>query len=197
MRCRTGWPGGAVRRYPGAVRTGLVLLAAGLLGCEIYSSPNPMDCPGNLVATFYFSTPPDGGPAASGSTCPFASDPNQVVQSLSFKAALHASPDGGAALCRTSAHALPWLGTFQADQLDVSVTDTGGGTPACGCPLSVLERVTGSVQRDGGVPVGFTGDLVDSISPADGTALDGGAACGCGLPCDIRYSPLVGSAIPG
>ncbi len=177
------------------MRTGLVLLAAGFLGCEIYSSPNPMDCPGELVATFYFSTPPDGGPATSGSTCPFAST-NQVAQSLSFTAALHASPDGGAALCRTSGHARPLLGTFQADQLAVSVADTGGGTPACGCPLLVVEQVTGSVQRDGGIPVSFTGDLTDSISPADGSALDGGA-CGCGLPCVIRYAPLVGSATAG
>ncbi len=179
-----------------------MLLATGLLGCEVYSTPPAQPCPGDPVATFYFSTPPDGGPATSGSSCPFASDSNQVAQSLSFTAALHASPDGGAALCRSSDHAVPWIGTYQADALDVSVADTGGGTPACSCALLVVERVTGSVQLDGGAPAGFTGQLVDSIAPADPTALDGGTAdggvCGCRLPCEIIYAPLVGTVVgPG
>jgi len=180
------------------VRTGTILLAAGLLGCEVYSTPAPVSCPGELLASFSLSTSPDGGPLASGSTCPFASDPNQVVQSLAFSASLHLSPDGGAALCRSTAHALPWTGTFQADRLDVSVTDNGGGTPSCSCALTVVERVVGDVQRDGGVPVAFVGELVDSVSPADPASLDGGTAdggvCGCGLPCEIRYSPLAGAA---
>ncbi len=179
-----------------------MLLAAGLLGCEVYSSPPAQPCPGDPVAAFSFSTAPDGGPATSGSTCPFASDSNQVAQSLSFTAALHASPDGGAALCRSSDHSVPWLGTFQAGLLDVSVADIGGGTPSCGCALSVVERVTGNVLFDGGSPAGFTGQMVDSVAPADATALDGGTAdggvCGCNLPCEIIYAPLVGTAVgPG
>jgi hypothetical protein len=175
-----------------------MLLAAGLLGCELYSTAAPAPCPGELVASFSFFTPSDGGPVALNSTCPFASDPNQVVQSLAFTAALHVSPDGGAALCRPVPHARYWLGTFQADRLDVSVTDVGGGTPACACALSVVERVVGDVQRDGGVPAAFSGELVDSVSPADPAAPDGGSAgggvCGCGLPCEIRYTPLAGAA---
>ena len=174
-----------------------MLLAAGLAGCEVYSTPPAQPCPGDPVATFSFATAPDGGPTTSGSTCPFASDPNQVAQSLSFTAALHASPDGGAALCRSSDHALPWLGTYQGGVLDVSVADTGGGTPACTCALSVVERVTGNVLLDGGRPSGFAGQLVDSIAPADPTAVDGGA-CNCDLPCEIIYAPLVGAVLgPG
>ncbi len=179
-----------------------MLLATGLLGCEVYSTPPAQPCPGDPVATFSFATAPDGGPATSGSTCPFAGNSNEVNQSLSFTASLHASPNGGAALCRSTDHALPWLGTYQGGALDVSVTDTGGGTPSCNCALTVVERVTGNVLFDGGAPAGFTGELVDSVAPADPAMLDGGTAdggaCGCGLPCEVIYAPLVGSVVgPG
>ncbi len=183
------------------MRTTPWLLAAGLLGCEVYSSAPADPCPGQLVARFALYTLPDGGPAQAGSTCPFAGDPNQVLQSLGFNAELRVDSDGGAALCRATPHARQWLGTFQADRLDVSVTDLGGGTPSCSCAIAVLERVTGDVQRDGGVPVTFAGELVDSVSPADPAALDGGVpdggVCGCALPCDIRYAPLLGAATDG
>jgi len=192
MGLRPRWSSGAIAAILRAVRSGPILLAAGLLGCELYSTAATTPCPGELVASFTFSTPTDGGPS---STCPFASDPNQVVQSLAFTAALHLSPDGGAALCRPVPRARHWLGTFQADRLDVSASDVGGGTPDCACALSVVERVIGDVQRDGGVPVAFLGELVDSVAPADPAALDGGA-CGarCYLPCEIRYTPLAGAA---
>lgn len=177
------------------------MLAAGLLGCEVYSSEPPDACPGETVASFTFSTPPDGGPAQAGSTCPFAGDPNQVLQALAFQAELRVSADGGAALCRGTPHARQWLGTLQADRLDVSVTDVGGGTPSCSCALAVVERVTGDLQRDGGLPVGFAGELTDSVSPADPALLDGGVpdggVCGCALPCQIRYAPLLGTATDG
>ena len=176
------------------------LVAAGLLGCEFYSSPAPIPCPGDYVATFSFATSPDASVADS-STCPreFAADPAQVAQSLAFSAALHAQPDGGAALCRGVAHARPWLGSFVADHLDVAASDTGGLTPSCTCALLVVERIVGDVQRDGGVPTTFLGELVDSISPdpagsvPDGGTADGGI-CGCGLPCELRYVPLAGVA---
>ena len=183
------------------VRARALVLAAGLLGCEVYSSAPPAPCPGETVARFSLYTAPDGGPAQAGSTCPFAGDPNQVLQSLAFAAELRLDADGGAALCRGTPHARQWLGTFQADRLDVAVTDVGGGTPSCSCALVVVERVTGDVLRDGGVPAAFTGELVDSISPADPAALDGGAAdggvCGCALPCQVRYAPLLGTATDG
>ncbi|HZY04962.1 MAG TPA: hypothetical protein VFF02_15835 [Anaeromyxobacteraceae bacterium] len=185
----------------GPVRLAPMLLAAGLAGCEVYSSSPAEPCPGNAVAFFSFATPPDGGPAPSGSTCPFAGDPNQVKPSLAFTAEIRVSTDGGAALCRTTPHARQWLGTLQGDRLDVSVTDLGGGTPSCGsCALAVVERVAGDLQRDGGVPVSFSGELVDTISPEDPSLLDGGTAdggvCGCSLPCDVRYG-LVGTATDG
>ena len=177
------------------MRAGPLLLAAGLLGCEVYSTAPLPACPGQLVATFSLSSPPDGGLTT---TCPFGSDPNQVFPSLAFAAALHVDADGGAALCRPLPNSRHWLGTFQADRLDVSSTDVGGATPGCSCALSVVERVVGDVQRDGGVPVAFSGELVDSVSPADPAALDGGTAdggaCGCQLPCQIRYAPLAGAA---
>lgn len=168
-----------------------ILVAAGLLGCELYSTTPAAPCPGALVATFALATPPGGGPAGPASTCPFASDPNQVLQSLGFTAALHASPDGGAALCRTAAHALPWVGTFASDHLDVGSLDTGGAIPTCLCALAVSERVAGDVARDGGVPVAFAGSLVDTVSAADP---DGGP-CGCGLPCQVVYPSLAGPAV--
>jgi hypothetical protein len=183
------------------VRAGSLLLAAGLLGCEVYSTPPLPACPGQVVATFTLSSPlapPDGGLATD---CAFRNDPNQVFPSVAFTAALHVDADGGAALCRSVPHVRHWLGTFQADRLDVSDTDVGGGTPSCSCALSVVERVVGDVQRDGGVPVAFSGELVDSVSPADPAELDGGTAdggvCGCGLPCEIRYAPLLGAATDG
>jgi len=184
----------------GQVRLAPMLLAAGLLGCEVYSSSPAEPCPGDLVARLSLATPPDGGPAQAGSTCPFAGDPNQVLQSLVFTAEIRVSADGGAALCRATPHARQWLGTFQADRLDVSVTDVGGGTPSCSCALTVLERVAGDLHRDGGVPVAFAGELTDSVSPTDLALLDGGSAdggvCGCSLPCEVRYG-LQGTATDG
>ncbi len=184
----------------GVVRLAPMLLAAGLLGCEVYSSAPADPCPGTSVAVLSLATPPDGGPSQSGSTCPFAGDPNQVLQALAFTAEIRVSPDGGAALCRSTPHARQWLGTFQADRLDVSVTDVGGGTPSCSCALTVVERIAGDLQRDGGVPVAFSGQLTDSLSPSDPALLDGGTAdggvCGCALPCDVRYG-LAGTAADG
>ena len=183
-----------------AVRSPTMLLAAALLGCEVYSSAQPAPCPGDPLAAFSFSTPPDGGPTQAGSTCPFAGS-SEVRQSLAFAAEIRVSADGGAALCRSTPSVRQWLGGFQGDRLDVSVTDTGGGTPSCSCALTVVERVTGDLVRDGGVPVAFSGELTDSISPADPAALDGGVpdggVCGCALPCQIRYAPLLGTAAGG
>ena len=183
------------------VRAMAMLLAAGLLGCEVYSSASPAPCPGEPVARFSLYTPPDGGPVQAGSTCPFAGNSGEVLQSLGFTAEIRVDADGGAALCRAAPSVRQWFGTFQADRLDVSVTDVGGFTPSCSCALSVVERVTGDVQRDGGVPAAFSGELSDSVSPADPAELDGGSpdggVCGCALPCQIRYAPLLGAATDG
>lgn len=173
------------------MRLPLPLLAAVMIGCEIYSSPSPFPCPGERLATFSFS-----GKLWPGSACTFAADPNQAARSLGFVAALHQAPDGGAAfLCRDVARARLWEGTFQADLLDVSTADLGAATPSCGCPLEVVDRIVGSVQRDGGVPAAFAGDLYEAVGPADGGPA-GGGSCGCGLPCEIRYR-LTGTAIGG
>lgn len=180
-----------------AVRAAPVLLAAGLIGCELYATPASPPCPGQPVARFAMYTPPDGGPAG----CPFAGKSDQVLQSLAFTAEIRVSPDGGAALCRSAPNVRQWLGTFQADHLDVSVADVGASTPECSCALSVVERVSGDVQRDGGVPAAFSGELVDLVSPADPAQLDAGTpdggVCNCGLPCQIRYAPLLGAATDG
>lgn len=171
------------------MRPSFVLLFAGIVGCELYSSPSPVPCPGERVATFSFA-----GKLWPGSACTFAADPNQTARALAFVAALHQAPDGGTAfLCRDVARARPWEGTFQADLLDVSTTDRGAATPSCGCPLEVVDRVVGSVERDGGVPVAFAGDLYEAVGPADGPPA---GACGCGLPCEIRYR-LAGEATGG
>jgi hypothetical protein len=154
------------------------LLFAGLAlaGCEVYSVPSAAECAGTKVGSFVLALSYSG----AGSTCPSvgATSAFQVGATLSWQ------PDGGAAICLDRPHAVPFLGTHAGDHVLVSNVDPDSPVSGCSCLVSVVTQVEGDVVRnaDGGF-ADFTGAWLDALAAPDG------GDCGCGLPCQIQYTP--------
>jgi len=166
------------------VRRSILLAGLALAGCEVYSVPSPPTCPGTKVGGFVLALKYSD----AGSTCP----PNVGVNpSIQASATLSWQPDGGAAICLDRSHAVPFLGTHTGDHVLVSNVDPDAPVSGCTCLVSVVTEIEGDVVRDtdGGF-ADFTARWRDTLAPSDGGAVtpDGGV-CGCGLPCQIQYTP--------
>lgn len=166
------------------MRRSILLAGLALAGCEVYSVPDTVECPGTQVGGFVLALQYSD----AGSTCPTrvpVNPPFQVTATLSWQ------PDGGAAICLDRRHAVPFLGTHTGDHVLVSHVDPDAPVSGCSCLVSVVTEIEGDVVRDAdGGYAGFTSrwrDLLD-VGSADAGILDGGV-CGCGLPCQILYTP--------
>jgi hypothetical protein len=166
------------------VRRSILLAGLALAGCEVYSVPSVGDCPGTKVGAFVLSLKLSD----AGSTCPPPVAANPAIQ---VGATLSWQPDGGAAICLDRPHAVPFLGTHVGDHVLVRNVDPDVPVGGCTCPVSVVTEIEGDVVRsaDGGF-AGLAATWRDSLDggTADAGGADGGI-CGCGLPCQIVYTP--------
>lgn len=166
------------------MRRSILLAGLALAGCEVYSVPDVVECPGTKVGGFVLALKYSD----AGSTCPNVGA-NPAIQ---VAATLSRQPDGGAAICLDRRHAVPFLGTQTGDHVLVRNVDPDAPVSGCGCPVSVVTEIEGDVVRDadGGYADFVTAqwrDLLD-VGSADAGVQDGGV-CGCGLPCQILYTP--------
>jgi hypothetical protein len=162
----------------------LALLGLCAAACE---TATPPVCPGEIIGTFQFSgaqLAPDGG------ACPI------VGTALQFQAAIALVGEDQAFLCPARSDSLPMPGTRSGDHLTLANPTVPAYAPSCTCPVNVAESVEGDLIRVDGLVTGFTGEVVDVFSAADGGA--GGASCEpdggtaataplCGVPCQIRW----------
>jgi hypothetical protein len=161
----------------------LPFLFAALLACETRATQEA--CPGAVQGTFRIV-----GEMVDGAACAEtggATAPIDLVVAVSFT-------DGdGAALCLQTALAEPLVGARDGDRIDVSAPLRSAGARDCACTVQLLERISGTLLREGGVAVGFSGELSTELSPADGSAscapTDGGT---CAVPCSVRWTLSTG-----
>ncbi len=167
------------------MRRSILLAGLALAGCEVYSVPAPVECPGTTVGRFTLALQY----ADAGSTCP----PVVANTAFSVTATLTWQPDGGAAICLDRPHAVPFLGTHTGDDVLVGNLDPAATVPPCTCPVVVVNEIDGHVVRnaDGGF-ADFASRWRSTLAPPDGGATDagqdGGGICGCGLPCQVLYT---------
>jgi hypothetical protein len=174
-------------------RTALALPVLTLLAAGCSESAESFPCPGTPVATLVFSGPRTLVTCAGGA--PAAGVNSLYPGEVRFTGTLTSSTSGaGAALCLASTRAEPLLGTRVADHFEVALETRGALLGGCGtsCAVTVLQQVTGTLERDpGGTPSGFTGTLVDQAT-LDGSVT--GARCSeCTTPCQASYAL---SAVP-
>lgn len=165
------------------MRRTILLAGLALAGCEVYSVPGPVACPGTKVGGLLLGL----SYSDAGSTCPPSIPVNSdflVAATLSFQG------DGGAAICLDRSHAIPFLGTHVGDHVVVGNVDPDAPVSGCTCLVTVAREISGDIVRDAdGGFAGFTARWRDSLGvPGDAGAQDGGA-CGCGLPCQVLYTP--------
>jgi hypothetical protein len=159
----------------------LPLIAA---GCS--ESVAAVSCPGLPLATFAFEGKRAAVTCAGGA--PAAGIETLYPPTVSFTGTITSASGATAALCVTRPWAEPLVGTRAADLIDVSLETRGALLSGCNarCAVTVLQQVTGSLQRDpGGAPTAFTGALVDRAT-LDGTVA--AADCQpCTTPCQASY----------
>jgi hypothetical protein len=162
------------------VRSALLLLAA-LAACGVPAAPEP--CPGDLQGRLVLRASPAEGEAAACATAADLETPDEVTVVVSFTA------DGGAVLCPDRPLADPLRGTRAGDAIAVASAARPAPVAACDCAQVVVERLEGTLVRDGaGAVVGLSGGrLVNELAPADAAASCPGAV-GCPLRCSVSWS---------
>jgi hypothetical protein len=170
---------------PRRLAPALLLLPLLTAGCN--ASPEVFPCPGTPVATFAFSGRLPQVSCAGGA--PAAGASSLYPAKVKFTGTVaYSGSSASAALCVIRPLAEPLVGAQVADQVAVELSTRGALLSGCNarCAVTVLQRVTGTVQRDpGGAPTGFTGELVDQET-LDPTVT--GADCApCTTPCQATY----------
>ena len=159
-----------------------LLLVLLVCGCERSVAPPP--CPGDLQARLALR-----GTLTEGRECADRAGVDAAAALVVPAAVSYTSADG-AVLCPERALAPPLQGTRAGDQLDLAGAARPATLTGCGCALQVSERITGTLRRDaGGDAIGFSGELVDVIAPADGSGTCAPAPGeSCPATCTLRFS---------
>jgi hypothetical protein len=114
---------------------------------------------------------------------------------IAAAATLAFQPDGGAAICLSRPHAVSFQGARTGDHVLVSNVDPAAPINVCTCLVVVVNEIEGDVVRDAdGGFVSFTSSRwLSTLSAPDGgagyPATQDGGVCGCGLPCQVLYTP--------
>jgi hypothetical protein len=173
------------------VRRSILLAGLALAGCEVYSVPAPAECPGTNVGRFDLALQYAADAGGSLPACPATAVANTA---FAVPATLAFQPDGGAAICLQRAHAVPFYGAHVGDHVRVSNVDPAAPVNVCTCLVVVVNEIEGDVVRDAdGGFVTFTSRWLSTLTAPDGGAGDAGTqdggVCGCGLPCQVLYTP--------
>lgn len=170
--------------------TTIAALALALAACE-RSTALPA-CPGDVQVRLQLATAladVEGSAACAAAALPRDANgaivvPGPTPAALSFTAA------DGAAVCVERTLADPLLGTRTGDVLTVAAPPEAVAVTACGCAVNVVERLAGTILRDAsGAAVGFQGELVDELAPADAAfACPPTGADPCPVPCRIHFT---------
>jgi hypothetical protein len=161
-------------------RAPALLLVVLLSACE--RAPGPGPCPGEPQARLELRAT-----LVEGSLCATAAG---VADSLTLPVTIAFTGPEEAAVCPDRALAEPLVGSRSGDAIEVAAVARSASLRGCACSLQVLERVSGTVLRDGsGVAAGFSGELVDSLVPA-GPLPTCAASPGetCPAPCRVRWA---------
>ncbi|HET7755122.1 MAG TPA: hypothetical protein VFK85_14535 [Anaeromyxobacteraceae bacterium] len=163
------------------MRWSLSILFAALLACETRATPEP--CPGVVQGTFQLS-----GELTEGASC--AETSGGATGAIDLTVLVSFTGESGAAVCLQRPLAEPLLGTREGDRIDVSAPARSGAARGCACTVQLLERISGTLLRDGGVVTGFSGELNTQLAPADGTSSCAAAAeaGACDVPCNVRWT---------
>jgi hypothetical protein len=167
------------------VRTSIAIAVAALLACGTRATQEP--CPGTVQAVFTLvAQQVEGGDACASATG--ATGPGGLTAAVTF------TGDDGAAVCLQRPLAEPLAGTRAGDAIQVATPLRNVAASGCACTAQLRETITGTVQRDGGVAVGFSGELSTELVPADGAASCAPAEEGgtCVVPCVVRWTLSAG-----
>jgi hypothetical protein len=176
----------ARRRTRGIV----AVLALALAACERSTALPP--CPGVVQGRVFLTTTLRKETGGQVPACAAAALPEDAVDaSQTVAAALSFIGEGGAAVCLERTLADPLLGTRTADRIDVAAQPEPVAVDACGCAVTVVERLSGTIVRDAsGAAVGLADvSLVNALAAADGaTACPPAGTAACPVPCDIHFT---------
>jgi hypothetical protein len=167
------------------VRTSIAIVAATLLACGTRATQEP--CPGNVQAVLTLvAQQVEGGDACASATG--ATGPGGLAVAITF------TGDDGAAACLQRPLAEPLIGTRTGDAIEVATPLRSVTASGCACTAQLRETLTGTLQRDGVVTVGFSGELNTELVPADGAASCAPAEEGgtCVVPCSVRWTLSAG-----
>jgi hypothetical protein len=192
-----------------ALRLPVAALGALLVcGCEIYAVPSAIVCPDVRQGTFDFA----GDRVVLPTDCFFAQPGNaayQIKDPIPFTGTISFIPGGNdTALCIEAPHAVPSLGTHDGLAIDVAsvlgLSVAGCTCPStaavtagkcscppdsplssCSCPAVIEQRIQGALQPTSGGFSGFTGVLINTVTPPPGTIPPD--VCDCQKTCTYSY----------
>jgi hypothetical protein len=167
------------------VRTPIAIVAATLLACGTRATQEP--CPGTVQAVFTLvAQQVEGGDACASATG--ATGPGGLAVAVTF------TGDDVAAACLQRPLAEPLTGSRSGDAIEVATPLRNVTASGCACTAQLRETITGTMQRDGGVVVGFSGELRTEVVPADGTGSCAPAEAdgACVVPCSVRWTLSAG-----
>lgn len=167
------------------MRALLPIVVATLLACETRATEEP--CPGAVQGAFTLvAQQVEGGEECANAAG--ATGPGDLAVAVTF------TGDDGAAICLQRPLAEPLAGTRVGDAIEVVAPLRNVTANGCACTAQLRETITGTVQRDGGVAVGFSGELSTELLPADGSASCAPSQAGgsCAVPCNVRWTLSTG-----
>lgn len=168
---------------------GPALMTWGIIAMSACTSPRPVACPGDALATLHLH---GELVAAEAGTCPFQPAAGTGF-APDFTATIADTGGGTAALCVDRLEAQPLGGTLQGDHVIVGTNAAPAAVAQCACSLQVDEALEGDLVRVDGRIAGFTGELRDTFSAPAGVdpascerpSTDGAPTCG--VTCALRW----------